>query len=82
MRLIIVAPCGMLCHTQIDKVSLPGEQGMFTVLRGHAPLIARLVAGEIVFTEKDKETRLEIRNGFVRVENDTVEVCAETPDNC
>ena len=44
MQLIIVAPRGVLCHTAVEKVSFPGALGAFTVLPGHAPLIAQLTA--------------------------------------
>lgn len=80
MRLVVVAPSGIICHTQIEMVTLPGEIGAFTVLSGHAPLISHLTAGEIVYTEKENENRLAIKNGFVRVDRDMVEVCVELPD--
>lgn len=77
MRLTIVSPGGTLCDAEADRVSLPGEIGSFTVLKGHAPLIAHLSAGEIVYSCAGADARIGIRGGFVKVYRDVVEVCAE-----
>ncbi|MEY8590862.1 F0F1 ATP synthase subunit epsilon [Butyricimonas hominis] len=77
MQLTIVAPCGVLCHTTVEKVSLPGALGAFTVLPGHAPLIAQLSEGKISYTSGTKEHEQEIRRGFVKIERDTVEANVE-----
>ncbi len=79
MDLTIIAPTGLLCQTTTDKVSFPGEWGAFTVLTGHAPLIAHLVAGTIVYSEQGQEKSLEIESGFVRVLENQLEVCVEVP---
>ena len=77
MQLVIVAPSGLLCRTTIEKITLPGEEGLFTVLPGHASLIAHLKAGTIDYAEGEKETRLDIESGFVRVHQDQIDVCVE-----
>lgn len=77
MQITIVAPCGVLCHTTAEKVSLPGVLGAFTVLPGHAPLIAQLTAGKIAYTSEAKEYEQEILRGFVRIEQDRVEAHVE-----
>ncbi len=80
MILTIVAPGGTLCNTTIDRVSFPGTVGRFTVLRGHAPLIAGLGCGEIVYAGEAGEVRLPIKNGCVRVYEDRIEACVEPAD--
>lgn len=77
MYLTIVAPSGMLCHTTVEKVTLPGILGSFTVLSGHAPLVSQLTEGKIRYTAGNKEYEQEIRGGFAKVEKDVVEVCVE-----
>jgi F-type H+-transporting ATPase subunit epsilon len=80
MHLTIVAPCGILCFETVEKVSLPGALGTFTILRGHAPLVARLTAGKIVYSTASKEHVQWIKGGFAKVRQDTIEVCVELPD--
>ncbi len=80
MILTIVAPSGTLCRTTTDKVSFPGTVGRFTVLPGHAPLIAGLAPGEIIFTGETGDVHIPIRNGCVRVFNDRIEACVEETD--
>lgn len=77
MNLTIVAPSGTLCSTTTDKVSFPGTVGRFTVLRDHAPLIAGLTSGEIVYTDGEGDVRLPIRSGCVRVFENRIEACVE-----
>ena len=80
MHLVIVAPSGILCLSTIEKISLPGEVGAFTVLPGHASLISHLTAVEIVYTAEGKENRIKIKSGFAKIDKDHVEVCVETED--
>ena len=77
MTLTIVAPTGTLCDTTTDRVSFPGTVGRFTVLKDHAPLIAGLASGEIVYDTEAGEARLRIRNGCVRVFENRIEACVE-----
>ncbi|MFQ9502645.1 MAG: hypothetical protein ACLR1G_00225 [Alistipes indistinctus] len=76
MQLTIVAPCGVLCHTTVEKSPARSVRG-FTVLPGHAPLIAQLSEGKISYTSGTKEHEQEIRRGFVKIERDTVEANVE-----
>ncbi len=80
MNLTIVTPSGILCHTTIESISLPGTAGRFTVLENHAPLIASLTAGEIVYIEQGRENRLMIRGGFARIHKNQIEATAEIDD--
>lgn len=80
MILTIVAPCGTLCNTKTDRVSFPGTVGRFTVLTNHAPLIAGLASGEIVYATDQGDARLRIKNGCVRVFDNRIEACVETAD--
>ncbi|WP_295938562.1 F0F1 ATP synthase subunit epsilon [uncultured Alistipes sp.] len=80
MDLVIVAPNGILTNTKTDQVSMPGEIGRFSVLPGHASLIAHLTAGEITYADHGKQVAVAIKSGFVRVHKDQVEVCVETEE--
>lgn len=79
MKLSIIAPSGVICQTEVDSVTMPGEVGMFTVLKNHAPLISSLTAGELMYVEDGKEHRLNVLGGFARVYNNEIEVAVEIP---
>ena len=55
MELRIISPKGVVCNATVDRVSLPGEAGRFTVLKDHAPIISTLNAGTIEFGENGAE---------------------------
>ena len=80
MILTIVAPGGVLCEVTTDRVSFPGTVGRFTVLKDHAPLIAGLGGGEIVYATTEGDARLRIKNGCVRVLGNRIEACVEPSD--
>lgn len=77
MELQIITPNGHERH-EVTAVFLPGAAGAFEVLRGHAPIISTLVAGDIRWRGKDgTESIRPIASGAVMVENDIIKVCAE-----
>ena len=62
---------------EADAVFLPGSAAPFEVLPGHAPIISTLEAGTVRWRGKEGEESLKIKSGAVRVENNTIEICAE-----
>lgn len=62
---------------EAGAVFLPGSAAPFEVLPGHAPIISTLEAGTVRWRGAEGEKSLEIKSGAVRVENDTIEICAE-----
>lgn len=77
LHLKVISPTGILLDTDAEMVNLPGEMGPFTILEGHAPLIASLRAGELVYRREDEEHTLSIESGFVEVADDEVMVCVD-----
>ena len=78
IALHILSPEGTLVKADVSLVTLPGIVGSFTVLKDHAPLITALSAGNIRYIKADgKEHFLAIKEGFVRVQDNEVKVCAE-----
>jgi len=47
IRLDIVTPERPIVSEQVDEIQLPGVDGAFGVLPGHAPLLAQLQPGEL-----------------------------------
>ncbi len=77
MTLHILSPEGTLVKAEVSLVTLPGVMGSFTVLKDHAALITALTGGDVRYVSGGKEERLPIREGFVEVRDNQVEVCVE-----
>jgi F-type H+-transporting ATPase subunit epsilon len=64
----LVSPERLLVSEQVESVTAPGLEGDFTVLAGHAPLIALLRPGFVIVTPASGAVRrLYIRGGFAEV---------------
>lgn len=60
---------------EVSKVTLPGAQGLFTVLENHAALISSLEAGTMVYTVDGKDETMEIKGGIADINHNVVSVC-------
>ena len=79
MKLEILTPEKMLFSGEVDSVTLPGAQGLFTVLPSHAPLISSLQpSGKLTYLCKGDREMLRVTGGFVKVWKDIVTVCTES----
>lgn len=75
--LMVLTPEKTLLEINVSKVELPGAKGRFMILKNHIPLISSLVEGEVVYMSEGREQRIEIRCGFVEINQNKVTVCAE-----
>jgi F-type H+-transporting ATPase subunit epsilon len=74
----LVSPERLLLSEDVDMVTLPGAEGDFGVLPGHAPVLSTLKSGVVEVKGVSKElSRLFVRGGFVEVNGDKVTVLAE-----
>ena len=74
----LVSPERMLLSEDVDMVTLPGAEGYFGVLAGHAPVISSLRPGVIEVTGgTTPNLRLFVRGGFAEVDAKKVIVLAE-----
>jgi F-type H+-transporting ATPase subunit epsilon len=74
----LVSPERLLLSEDVDMVTLPGTEGYFGVLAGHAPVISSLRPGVIEVTGGETPgLRLFIRGGFAEVDAKKVIVLAE-----
>jgi F-type H+-transporting ATPase subunit epsilon len=74
----LVSPERLLLSEDVDMVTLPGTEGYFGVLAGHAPVISSLRPGVIEVTGGETPgLRLFIRGGFAEVDGTKVTVLAE-----
>ena len=77
LKLDIVSPEKQLFSGEVDGATFPGDKGRFTVLYNHAPIISTLGQGTIRWVQQGQETTLDIKGGFVEVENNKIIVCVE-----
>lgn len=79
MKVTIVSPERVLFEGEADGVKVPGEKGRFEILKGHAPIISTLSAGEVACSGAEPFT-LAVKDGFVEVAEDVVSVCVEAAE--
>jgi len=71
LKLEIVTPNGIIFDGEVAQVNLPGSEGEFGVLAGHAALVSLLDTGVIAIEKEDKsEIAVAINSGYVKVEEE------------
>jgi F-type H+-transporting ATPase subunit epsilon len=78
-RFELVTPERMALSEDVTQVVVPGVEGEFTVLPGHAPVISALRPGviEVALPEAGGKTRIFVKGGFAEVDADHLTVLAE-----
>lgn len=74
----LVSPEKLLLSEEVDMVVVPGAEGDFGVLIGHAPLISALRPGVIdTYTGTKVKKRIFVAGGFAEVTGERCTVLAE-----
>ena len=73
----LVSPDKISFSGEVDQVDVPGAEGDFGVLAGHAPLIALLRPGMMTVYAGGEQTRLVVLGGFAEVGPDGLTVLAD-----
>jgi F-type H+-transporting ATPase subunit epsilon len=74
----LVTPERMALSQDATQVVVPGLEGDFTVLPGHAPVISALRPGVVDITLPDaSKTRIFVKGGFAEVDPQQLTVLAE-----
>lgn len=74
----LVAPERLLLSGDVQQVVVPGTEGNFTVLPGHAPVLSTMRPGVLDITdETGREDRVYVRGGFAEVNPGGLTVLAE-----
>ncbi len=63
----LVSPEKLLFSDEVDQVDVPGSEGDFGVLAGHAPLIATLRPGILTIYREGGELKVVVNGGFAEV---------------
>jgi F-type H+-transporting ATPase subunit epsilon len=80
LTLELATPTRMVVAETVDEVVVPGSEGYFGVLPGHAPLLATLGIGELTYRIGRDEHHVAVACGFAEVRNDKVIVLADTAE--
>ena len=76
----IISPVKVFVNGKARLVRLPGAKAPFVVLHNHAPILAALELGTVVWENDDGESRLAVSGGFARVCENHVTLCVETEE--
>ena len=76
----IVTPYGLVVSSKVEEAYIPGSQGDFGVLPGHAPFLTSLRIGEVHY-KQDKEVHfLAINRGFAEVTPSKTTILVDTAE--
>jgi len=78
--LTVVTPERAIVHELVDELQIPGADGYFGVLPGHAPLFSELKIGEVSYRQGDRWFSLSVAWGFAEVRSNEVRILAETAE--
>jgi F-type H+-transporting ATPase subunit epsilon len=73
----LVSPEQLVFAGEVTQVDVPGEEGEFGVLAGHAPYIATLKPGVLTIYQDGGPQRIVVRGGFAEVSPTGLTVLAE-----
>lgn len=78
LHLNIVSPEKQIYDGEIQKVTLPGTIGSFTILPQHAPIVTSLGEGKVIYVPIDGEEQcLDIKGGFVELSGGVISACVD-----
>jgi F-type H+-transporting ATPase subunit epsilon len=77
----LVSPERILMSVDADQVVVPGTDGDFAVLAGHAPVITTLRPGVLDVTAGGSKRRVFVKSGFAEVDPSRLTVLAQTAYN-
>lgn len=76
-NLDLVTPDKVLFAGPVDQVDVPGVEGDFGVLAGHAPLVAMLKPGMLTVHEGGKKHYVVVMGGFAEVNAQGLTILAD-----
>ncbi len=80
LQLELATPTRLVVAEEADEVVVPGSDGYFGVLPGHAPLLALIGVGEVMYRAGRTERYLAVSGGFAEVGPDHVTILAEAAE--
>jgi F-type H+-transporting ATPase subunit epsilon len=80
LMLEIVTPEKMAFSGKVEDVTIPGTEGEFGVLRGHAALLSSVDVGELNYVKDGKRTFYAVNTGYTEVTTGKVTILVETAE--
>ncbi|MDO9527850.1 MAG: F0F1 ATP synthase subunit epsilon [Syntrophales bacterium] len=80
LLLEIVTPEKMAFSDDVSDVTIPGSEGEFGVLVGHAALLSTVNFGELQYTKDNKKTHYAVNTGYAEVTSHKVTVLVESAE--
>ncbi len=77
IKIEIVSPENLVLSEQVSSVSIPGQEGYFTVMGEHAALVTILKPGFVTVERDAGPQTFYVRGGFADVSPDGVTILAE-----
>src|SRR6266581_5659827 len=75
----LVSPEKLLFSSEVTQVDIPGAEGDFGVLAGHAPIVTNVRPGILViYGEAGEQLRIVVNGGFAEVGPQGLTVLADT----
>ena len=74
----LVTPERLLLAGEAEQVVIPGVEGDFSVLAGHAPVISTLRPGILEITMTDAKRRVFVKKGVAEADPERLTVLAQT----
>jgi F-type H+-transporting ATPase subunit epsilon len=77
-QLSLVAPESLLFSDQVDQVDLPGIEGDFGVLSGHAPIVAMLRLGIVTVMVGNTAEKFVVLSGVAEFSGERLTILADS----
>jgi F-type H+-transporting ATPase subunit epsilon len=76
----IVTPYGWVVNLKVEEAYIPGSQGDFGVLPGHAPFLSSLRIGELHYRKEKEVQFMAISRGFAEVTPTKTTILVDTAE--
>jgi len=80
LKLVIVAPYGLVFDDDVDEITADGSEGQFGVLPGHAPFLTALRIGMLTYKKGTEVGYVFVNRGFAEVTPEKVTVLADSAE--
>ena len=77
----LVSPQKLVFSGEVDQVDIPGAEGDFGVLAGHAPMVATLRPGILTVISGAATQKIVVLGGFAEVSDKGLTVLADTAES-